>query len=297
MNAVEQFNKILNQDKQNRFELWGNYRKNLTSYIIQNLPKTERNLNGFIFATGNSDDLDLEILTKTIKHITLSDIDKTSLEKAITKYNLDSSEVGVFIMDYIGLNIDNNWNDFVKILLQVDDKKNIDYFFKKLESSILNYRFPETIQSYDIVIISPIYTQLLLQQGLSYISILKDLNYSFDLLKYITEKLMDLMPMVIETFNNNVVSCLNKNATLIAISDIFEARLDSDFYQSLSKGIHEPNQTEQIYEEYRNTYGIGLGDYGLIHLDHCLKQTQFKWFEWPFNTEKSLFVKVAIYKN
>ena len=54
---------------------------------------------------------------------------------------------------------------------------------------------------------------------------------------------------------------------------------------------------EGIYNNYKNTYGMGLGDYGLKHLDTLLKPIKYRWLEWPFTKDTSLFVKVVIYKN
>jgi len=297
MNNIEQFNQILNLDKKNRFKLWENYRKKLTEFIIHNSTNNHSSLDALVLGVGNSDDLDLIILRNTFKSLTLSDIDLDALHKATTKYNLTSSDANVLKIDYVGLNLNSKWNDFVKIMLKTKSKNDIDFYFNELETTILEYRFDHSNKYYDMIIVSPIYTQLLLQQGLSYISILRDLNFSLEFLEHMNERLIGLMPSVIENFNKNIFQMLNKKSTLIAISDIFEAQINTDFYDSLSKNIQDNSKIESIYNQYKNTYGLGLGDYGLIHLETLLNHTQFRWFEWPFNETKSLFVKVVIYKN
>ncbi len=158
--------------------------------------------------------------------------------------------------------------------------------------AIRKYTFPLE-EKYDLIIVSPIYTQLLFQQGLSNINILHNLNYPENLLNHIQNKLLDLMPTVINRFNQNIRSSLTEKASVIVISDIFEAHNNSIFYEN-TKGL---KNIESIYKEYLSTYGIGIGDYGLINMSESLEENTSQWFEWPFNENKTLFVKAVVYKN
>ena len=108
MHSIEQFNKILNVDKQNRFELWKDYRKSITEYVVLNISKFHHNRNMLIIGAGNSDDLDLGVLSKLSKSITLSDIDIQAMNNAILKYHLDSTKTKVKKVDYVGLDFDKN---------------------------------------------------------------------------------------------------------------------------------------------------------------------------------------------
>jgi hypothetical protein len=45
-----------------------------------------------------------------------------------------------------------------------------------------------------------------------------------------------------------------------------------------------------------NSYGIGLGDFGLINLDDKLEVVSSKWVLWPFDEKSSFVVKIQTYK-
>jgi hypothetical protein len=289
MNSIKQFNRILNSDDYNRFEQWEFYRNELTKFILDNSNKS--NGSTLILGVGNSDDLDLSKLSKLTESITLSDIDNKSLNKTFKKYSLDPKKSIKLNFDYTGLDKNINWNNFIDIMIKAKGIKAIDYNFNRLSLAIKNYSFPIT-QKYDLVIVSPIYTQLVFQQGLSNINILHNLNYPENLLNYIKEKLLWLMQVVIDTFNDNVISTLHENSTLFVISDVFEANLNSIFYKETT-GL---KNIESIYKNYQEKYGIGIGDYGLINMNEKLKINTSKWFEWPFSSDKTFFVKVALYK-
>jgi len=290
MNSIKQFNQLLNSDKFDRFKQWKTYRNQLTNFIVDNYENFHDE--ALILGTGNSDDLDLNSLSKLVSILTISDIDKESLEKAFIKYDLNEKYVLKKAFDYTGLDSNIDWNNFVENILKFQEESAIDYYFNKLNKAISTYQFPLR-RKYDLIIISSLYTQLIFQQGLSNINILHNLNYPKELLKHIEVKLLELIPIVLNKFNENILTTLKKPSTLIVLSDIFEAYNHSLFFKETS-GLEN---IEKIYQEYQDKYGIGIGDYGLINMSEKLKIHKSKWFEWPFNEDKTLFVKAIIFKN
>lgn len=289
MNSIKHFNRILNSDEYNRFEQWKNYRNELTNYILNN---TENYIDSLlILGAGNCDDLDISRLNNSSNSLTISDIDKVSLIEALDKYDLVQENTKILAFDYTGLDSNLTWNNFIDNMIKAKDIKDIDYYFNKLNMAISNHKFPLT-QKYDVVIVSPIYTQLIFQQGLSNINILHNLNFSFELLEHVKSKLLELMPLVINKFNENLTDILREKSTLIVVSDIFEANHNSIFYQE-TKGL---KNIETVYENYLKNHGMGIGDYGLSNMSEKLKPIKSKWFEWPFNSDKTLFVKTTLFK-
>ena len=291
MNAIKQLNIILYKSTKNRHVQWESYRNHLTDYIVGSIPDKVDSI--LILGCGQSDDLDLFKIKEKCNKLVISDIDREALETAKISYGLDSSDSKILELDVTGLNNNILWNNFVSEIIRMNTKNQITSLFDQLRKIILDYSFGFSTENFDIIIISPIYTQLLFQQGMSYISILNNFNYANNLIEHIQNELLSLMPKVIEKFNLEVVKYLKKDGRIVVISDIFETAIPSEFYENL-KSLEN---IDILHSEYVKKFGMGLGDYGLYHIEKLLKYQQHQWFEWPFSDKKSLFVKVVNLKN
>lgn len=298
MSSIEEFNQIHNQATKRRDD-WKVYRKDVTSYILSFL--TNNNLESFktlIIGAGNCDDIDLSMIQKTKSHIYLSDIDSTALDHAVKSYQMDKQKTTLLQTEFTGLSKSVFWNDFVKSMLQLKTKKEIDKGLNELRNRIVNYSFLETYQNqFDMIIISPIYTQLLFQQLIVNLSVLKSVNYSSELIHHINNNFMQLMPSVIQQFNQNTLALLKIQGTLVVMSDIYEVQNKTPLFQELHEYITQPEQLDFYQKKYLKKYGYGFGDYGLYHLEETVHLKTHKWFEWPFSKEKTMFVKVEIFEH
>ena len=294
MSTIKDFNQLINTSTNNRFSLWSDYRKYVTDLIYGYLQ--EANIKeAFLIGAGASDDLDIKHFMNQLTHITLSDIDVSALNLAVQKYQLKQNQYNIQEMDYTGLADLVEWNDFVKIMLRIKNHKQIDQLIEIFKKSIENNHF-SIEQKFDSVIVSPIYTQLLFHQLNSNLTILNNLNYSIDLINYCRNQFLEIMPKVISHFNNNILKLLKINGLMIVMSDIFEASVDSPVYTKISSAMHSRSSMEQYYQEYFEKYGYGLGDFGLSDLETKAKQTDAKWIAWPFTENKTIYVKLVIYR-
>lgn len=298
MNSIEEFNQIHNQVSKRRKD-WKTYRNNVTSYILGFFPNN--NLEIFkilIIGAGNCDDIDLSMIQKIKSHIYLSDIDRVALDYAVKSYQMDKDKTTVLQTEFTGLSHSVLWNDFVKRMLKLKTKHEIEKELKELQKRIENYSFLETYQNqFDLIIISPIYTQLLYQQLVLNLNVLESVNYSSELIHYINDSFMQRMPKIIQQFNQNTIALLKNQATLIVMSDIYEVQNNNPLFQELHEYITQPEQLDAYQKNYLENYGYGFGDYGLYHLEETTNLKTHKWFEWPFSTEKTMFVKVEIFEH
>ncbi|XFA98753.1 hypothetical protein ACAG96_07735 [Candidatus Izemoplasma sp. B36] len=290
MNSVENFQNILNKSNANRYKKWTRYRALLTNYIISKI-KSNQISKTIILGAGNSDDIDLKKIENYTEFLMLADIDLEAMKKAISKYKLDKNMCTIIKIDFLGLDDSKYWNNFVQEIIKLSTKAEIEIFLNKIREEILSFNFlPD--KKFDLVIVTPIYTQLFLNQSLVFLDILNNLNYKVDLINFLKTEFLKISSIVINKFNENVINLMDKSSHLIVVSDIFEADYNSDFYRNISS----LDEMDQVLLEYQKKYGIGLGDYGLINLDQYLVSQSSKWLEWPFNKNKCFFVKVNEYK-
>ncbi|BCR35718.1 hypothetical protein [Mariniplasma anaerobium] len=294
MSTIKAFNQILNASDIKRFDNWSSYRKRLTTFLYECIKNKHKNL--IILGAGNLDDIDLDVFAHLFDTITLSDIDIKALEKAKHKYKSAAHKIQLKEMEYTGLRHSDYWNDFINKMLSFTNQSEIKAYFSILKKEIKQHKFVFDTK-YDVVIVTPIYTQLLLQQILKDITILSSLNYPKNLLNYIESQALDIMPTVIQTFNFNISSILSDTGRLCVVSDIFEAKINSEFYQKIKIIIDDETQMSKFHSNYVKTYGIGIGDYGLEHFlkSRTIKKSQ--WFEWPFDINTSIFVKAIFFNH
>ena len=201
MNAIKEYNELINNSTNDRFTEWSNYRESLTSFIIDFIPKNTKSI--LVIGAGKSDDIDLFKISQYTEQLFLSDIDNISLKQAINNYNLSEKHVTLLVEEYTGLSSNESWNDFIGAFLKINDLKEInkliDSFSIVISNNILLNKYKE---SFDFIIVSPIYTQLVFQQVMTNLTLLENLGYSKNLIEHIKNKFLELMPLIIENFNN-----------------------------------------------------------------------------------------------
>lgn len=293
MSTIKEFNRILNASTKDRFEKWQTYRDELTEYIINNLVKD--NIDIHIFGAGNCDDINLEKIDHKTNKIVLSDIDLNAMNSVFGKYQIDPGKVTIKETDYTGFNLIEDWNDYVNCILKLESKSEIKEFMDNLFQKKADYQFlKDSHELFDAIVLTPIYTQLLLPQFMTNISILNDVNYDDETLTYLTEIFLELIPETIELFNKNIFRFLKKNGIAIILSDIFEANLNTHFYKQMKNHMRSLTGIDSFHQNYQRKYGIGLGDYGLMNAETFGFVKSHQWFEWPFSNDRSLFVKAVV---
>jgi len=297
MSKVKDFNIILNNSASRSFGLWSDYRFNLTEYIISQSTKIKEKYDScLLIGCGSSNDIDLHKILKVAGKITLSDIDESAIKEAIKTYNLQKNSIDVEVVDYTGINSSNLFNDFVSLSLKNTPEmmsKIIDQLFKTIE----NYRFLEkNMGKYDLVVISPIYTQLLYSQFRMDLGVLSDLNYPSKSIEYLESKFLEKMPDLLKRFNQNLIDLANVKATVVCVSDIFEFAVGTDEHKKIIELATIENGINDYHLNYRNQYGYGLGDYGIADLSSYLDVLDSKWFFWNFDEKRLLLVMAKVMK-
>ena len=150
--------------------------------------------------------------------------------------------------------------------------------------------------TFNLIYVSPIYTQLIFQQVLIELSVLREQKVPEHILKAAEDIMLDEIPKIIAQFNDKLILALHKDGLMVILSDIFEIDILSEFGKEVQKSLLN-NTTDEIYHTYQQTYGYGLGDYGLYHMSQHLEELTHHWFLWPHSSQKHFLIKMIIYKN
>ena len=295
MATIKSFNEILNQSDPLRFESWKTYRKKITTSVVTSFGDAPNEL--LIIGAGNCDDLDLNVLSETFGKLYLSDIDEKALQSAVTKYQIEKEKVRLLPTEYTGIAGHIEWKDFVTEAVKIKHDKDVRTLMKKYKQLILAHTFlPNYERQFKRIIISPIYTQLLFPQLQANLQTLENLNYNQHLIDFIRRSFLNLMTVLIDTFNKNVIKLLAQDGQIIAISDIYETKNGSDFLKNVKTIVSDNEKMDSFYQRYQRDYSTGLGDYGLINMDKKLKPTPIIWVLWPFSDKRTMVVKMVSYQ-
>ena len=289
----KEFNQILNSSDPNRFNNWTSYRNTLTDHLLSVISKFNKKPNIIIIGSGNADDIDLKKLEEKANKLLLTDIDDSALKTAKEKYQL--KEVDIMSMDYLGFEDNELWNNLLNNLIKLDINQYEDYF-KKMFQQTKTSPLTRYNNQFDYVIVSPIYTQLLLPAFLQQLSFLKDINFPEKNLNYLKELFLKHLSDIIIKFNGNIFKLGKSKSYYTIISDVLETEVNSDFHKKADKALNN-NKMEILLDEYKDKYGYGLGDYGLESAKEYGDEISHFWVRWPFSSNRVLYVKISDYMN
>lgn len=264
------------------FQRWDLYRKTLTDYVI-----------GFkgeslmVVGAGNCNDIDLGCLEASFSSVLLTDIDLASMEKAC---KLQKSEASVQRIDYLGL----EEKPILKAIQSSMTDEGIGRLESLLQEMVVTIGLGKDIWvqgQYDRVLVLPIYTQLLFGQ----LNQMLDRAFKLNLISGQTyhvaqRRCLDIMPNVIHLFNESLNRQVKKGGKLIVLSDYLEDKPDGYYATNF-----DPNSFEGIYKNYVDAYGMGLGHFGHYDLEQAYPSSHHQWFLWPFDRDRHLLVKGAVF--
>lgn len=267
---IKEYNHQLNDSylKDDAFKRWHSYRKSICDYITST---TLKNQSVLLIGAGNCNDLDLSIFESS--NLTILDIDLEAVQNGLNKQEF-KGEYQLIEADLTGL----------QNTSFLDDYKQANERLKVLDQYRM-HTYTGLEKSYDIIIILPIYTQLLLPQLLPLINDDNDLS---DLLTFIAQK--------IQLLHLSVREHLKPSGLCFLFSDILEYPFESEESRYLQAHETHTILLSQHFENYLQTYGHSLGSYCFLEMSEYFKPINEHYFIWPFDEQRLLLVKGAYYK-
>lgn len=283
MNTIRNYNEHLNASypMETKFKQWSEYRKTVTNLCLQQGP-----LKGgiAIFGAGYLNDIELNALLNGSTHLTLVDCDGAAMEKGLAhqKYK---GVVKEQVLDLTGLDSE-NFFDELTVLMTYKDIVGIERYLDELvfkESTLF------AKDSFDVILISPMYTQLILPQFMDLVAFTEMQEH----MARLTEAILKFLARLIESLNKALLSVLKLGGLCIAWSDIVEYSIDDKTYAHLEKT--EAGLKRHVLD-YEEQYGLGLGSYGLLQLSQEFdneREMQENWLIWPFDEDRHLITKMV----
>lgn len=300
MKLIEVFNHDLNQSLSSENEGMKTFKLQvdlILKSVIERLDECEK---AIIIGAGKMKDFSLTFFVKNFNEVILTDIDLKTVNEAVKDFRYKEKllkKITKIRIDYTGFEKNRFFFDFKERIVNCHTFEKVDQVIKSKLTGLEDYQFLKNYnESADLIYVSPIYTQLVYNQGLRECSILRENGYPEHLIKYIESVLLDGMVEIIDRFNDNIINALKPNGNLVVLSDIFQVDIGSNFYLRVKNGIRSYEVMEEIYEGYKLKYGVGLGDYGLLNLDEKLKPYLSRWLIWPYDKKSAFIVKLKIYK-
>lgn len=274
MNTIKGFNQKINNsyDPNKSYKLWENYRKQV-SVFLSSIDFSNKSV--LVIASGHLNDLDLSLL-KPSKHLTFLDIDIENTRLGYKRQGIDIPHT-LLELDLTNLTQTTFLKDFKEG--STNAKEMILEKYQTFHKS-----FP--IEKYDVIILLPVYTQLLLPQLLPMVNS-----------QTLQNKLMTFIGFRIQILNQNIKEHLNKNGSLIVLSDMIEYQTTSEECAYLKAHQNNTILLEDHTQNYIANYGHTLGSFGLLDINSEMKKLKETLLVWPFNQDKILIVKGQIMTN
>lgn len=298
--TTEVFNHTLNHSTSlvSRMERFETYRSGLTQMMCQAFANSHQL---YVLAAGNLADVDYSVLFQRLDlhQVILSDIDLESMQEGLLMYETDGvvPQISFEAYNYLGAESDVLIADFIEQFnrmanRQVQDRDIYTLIDALIEQICDNMDHISVSQTVDAVLVLPIYTQLL------YIH-LDAVLYLNPHWKACHLYCFEQMTKVIQAFNKYLLRLSVDDSRMIIVSDIVqispEEGLDLNAVAKQDGNISRSGQIESYLNQYEEKYGIGLGSYGLLHMESCRTLIHNDYLEWPFDENRTFLVRVGIF--
>ena len=281
MVTIKEYNQNLNKsyDPYENYLRWESYRKKITDFIIKDHSEYQSIL---VIGAGYLNDLDMSRIISSSKQVSLLDIDTTSIEKGLEIQSLKKEMVNIIEKDITSLDI----GLFFEKIIYILQAKDFEGLKRYLHEEGENIRRIDLEKKYDLVIVSPIYTQLLLPQYL-------DIMYQILDPKEVEKAMEPFMYFISKVIRNvnDVILELSKS-DVVVISDILEYQGNDERIKQIKERIDDNFYIEKILDNYTNEYGEGLGSFGIKDISNKTNITKEKWLLWDFSEDRKLLTKI-----
>jgi len=285
MITIKQYNSQLNKsyDFKTHFIKWGEYRQTINNKFIDYIDKSD---NCLVVGAGFLNDIEIKNILDKVKKTTLLDIDIEAIKKGLKNQDINEKEISILEKDITGLDKDEFFEKII-YMLQVNDLKGITRYFNDVAARPIKLQLSE---QFDCIIISSIYTQILLPQ---YTFLLQEIIKEEKNNEYL-EPFMYFISKMIRNINESLIENIKEGGKIVCFSDILQFSSEDKKLKELSLKTDSYKYIENYYINYVKKYGKGLGDFGILDMSSYITIEDSSWHIWPYDSNKTLLVKLII---
>ncbi len=291
---VREYLALINQREEDRWERWSIYRQTLTDLSIKVLLEYP-NADVLMIGSGALDDFDLNRLSAHTKKMSFLDLDIKATKEGIKRQGLTPEDFMVIQQDLTGFDDVDFFDSWHQFMLGEPSFAETILFIDQKVKQILDKDLSLPIQkTFDVVIICPIYTQLIYHEWIEMVDQQHLKSWSTEEILKLKAYLLDLMVPIIDDVNKAIKKWVKPAGKIIAISDIIEwSEADFISFEQMHPSLSE-YELMDYYLSYVNQYGMGLGDYGLWSLREGLIEQTSRFILWPFSNERVMLVQMMV---
>jgi len=282
MHSIKAFNKTINgsYNKSEVYNNWDMYRKSVTDFILKSDLK-EKNI--LVVGSGHLNDIDVERIIEKSGFVSFLDVDIQSTEQTLKEKKIDPAKYKLIEQDLTCLD-ENQSSGFIKEFKESLIRDKINEFSEVYSHPKLSY----DMDCYDMVVILPIYTQILFHQLMATATaVIGKIN------ERVSSEIMNIVANLLQNINSALLECVTDQGKVIVFSDVLEYDSEAPEYDELKILLKELEweSIHQYYESYLSTYGYTLGAYGLYDMSTHLSHLDKAYFLWEFDENRKMLVK------
>lgn len=266
MDSIKSFYRELNMSVsgEETRKRWEQFREAVTGFAMEGFISGGSTV---VIGAGNMNDIDFKTISGASGNMILADIDTMTISENISD-KVTAAEIDFGCIDYIAETIDQN-----ELIQTLKDKT------PRVNSSLDGKKF-------DNILVSPFYTQIVLPWVFSLFPGMKPESE-------IVEAALELAGKIIGLSNEYIRKLAGKDSRICLWTDMLEYDIGNPAYTDIVSNISDNAWMDAFLEQYTNEFGYGLGSYGHSEMEEYLKATVHKWLIWPFDSSRSLVVKIT----
>ncbi|MCK8060050.1 MULTISPECIES: hypothetical protein [unclassified Fusibacter] len=278
MKVMGEYYKELNRsyDAMKTHKAWTGYRSGIDTWRG---PSTGGRV--AIVGAGNLNDLNLKSWLDENVDLHLFDADQQAMKNGVDRQAW-TGKVAYHQVEFTGLD-DKNFFEELSVLMAHQDITGIERF---LENTKVEPDWTKE-SDFDSIIITPIYTQLVLGQVMTMIE-----HYRLEPhQKRLVPAVLKFMAQLIDQVNSSLLKLLKGGGQCYAWSDILEYHSSHVDFERIA--CMDQKQLKQLVHDYEKSYGQGIGNYGIANLcSHLAHEKDSHYLTWPFDDKRLMVVEL-----
>ena len=235
--------------------------------------------------------LTLAFFAMLFQQVVLTDVDEKSMLDGIARQQLDKSLENIIEMvqiDYSGAEKAELFKSMEDLAVKaVSAEKTAEYLAETLPDLEPQTDVIRELGTFDLIVSCPVYTQIVFSQIESFLRILHDCGlYEYEELNEILNSAYNNMPVIIEKYNDILISCAGDSSVMVLVTDIAEISTKDSGLKYVKELLEDQEKNNAKLEEFISENGLELAQIGIADLKSKTKILNSRYMMWPFDDDK-----------